>query len=166
MLEVASSGWASAMTWAVAPPGCENTTHLFNEFPRRLPRICRAGDLAADRHEQAQAIPRRPALRAASRSPPCAPTPGASIHSSGSTLRTAASASGCVALTTSPRLSFTFQPQRQFGHPLEEALRRNPTGQRQVLQVAGAGVRGLAQQKTPPPDCQERLQAVATQVRA
>ena len=43
-----------------------------------------------------------PAARAAARSPPCAPTPGASSQQSGARARTWASASGWVAPTTKP----------------------------------------------------------------
>ena len=52
---------------------------------------------------------RSPARNAVSRSPPCAPTPGAKIHKRGARVRTCLSASGWVAPTTSPRLSRVFQ---------------------------------------------------------
>mmetsp|Transcript_81541 Transcript_81541/g.243071 ORF Transcript_81541/g.243071 Transcript_81541/m.243071 type:complete len:244 (+) Transcript_81541:880-1611(+) len=75
---------------------------------------------AAFRQSRAPEIPRemgsrRPypspvtaAWQQASRSPPCAPTPGASIQASGFTLRTALIASVSVAPTTSPTLLCLF----------------------------------------------------------
>ena len=90
---------------------------------------------------------RSPARSAASRSPPCAPTPEARIHSSGANFPHRGQRLGVRCADHQAQVVPGVPALRQLRHVVEQPLGRSPIGQEQVLQVACTGIRRFAQQE-------------------